>query len=77
MSASAAAFFGSSRRGTLRTDSPAKVVAGRYGIVDDPVWCRTQDLCNKYIALILLRFSFGKVHCRKASTTQMALEAAV
>jgi hypothetical protein len=35
MTASAATFFGSSRRGTLRTDSPAKVVAGRYGIVDD------------------------------------------
>jgi hypothetical protein len=40
-------------------------------------WCRIQDLCNNSIALILLRFSFGKVHCRKARKTHMPLETAV
>jgi hypothetical protein len=38
MTALAAAFFGSSRRGIFRTDSPAKMVAERHGIIDDPVW---------------------------------------
>jgi hypothetical protein len=42
MTALAAAFFGSSRRGTFRTHSSAKVVAGRHGIIDDPVWVESR-----------------------------------